>query len=583
MASIFGYEITKKKRTPKSFAAPENDDGAANASAALGGAFGQYLDLDGSWKNEIELINKYRDLQTQAEVDAAIDDIVNEAIVISDDTEDVVKLELNELGAPDSIKDKIHEQWQILMNLLDFNKKGYDLFRKWYVDGRIYFHVMVDEKKKREGIQEIRLVDPRKIRKIRDVKRVRGPDGVELVDQVDEYYVYYDKIKDAIVQSDTQKAIRIHQDAIAYGHSGLFDHSRNVVISHLHKAIKPINQLRMMEDAVVIYRIARSPERRIFYIDVGNLPKAKAEQYLKDTMNRYQNKLIYDANTGELKDDRKHMSMLEDFWLPRREGGRGTEIDTLPGGQSLGEMEDVLFFQTKVYKALNVPPSRLEQEAGFSLGRESEITRDELKFSKFITRLRNQFNTIFDTLLRNQLILKGIIKAGDWIKFRPAINYEWAEDSYYREIKNSEILAARLDLLGVAAEYSGRYFSMDYLKRNILLLNDEEIRELQKEIDAEVDGGKLSKGATIEWGGDATGIGPDQVGSGMQPSTVPKPKDSKPQNKRPVAVTDRPNRNYDDKVVARLSNSNEMNGDGEYISEIEHINTLEQLIEDIGE
>ena len=447
MASIFGYEITKKKKPVRSFAAPENDDGAATASSALGGAWGQYLDLDGSWKNEIELINKYRGLQTQSEVDAAIDDIVNETIVIGDDAEDVVKLELNELGAPDSIKDKIHDEWSKIINLLDFNKRGYDLFRKWYVDGRIYFHIMVDEKRKKEGIQELRLIDPRKIRKIREVKKVRGPDGMELVDQVEEYYVYYEKMKDALAQADTQKAIKIHPDAISYCHSGLFDHARNVVISHLHKAIKPINQLRMMEDAVVIYRISRSPERRIFYIDVGNLPKAKAEQYLKDTMNRYQNKLVYDASTGELKDDRKHMSMLEDFWLPRREGGRGTEIQTLPGGTNLGEMEDVLFFQTKVYKALNVPPSRLESESGFSLGRESEISRDELKFSKFITRLRNQFSTLFDQILRNQLILKGIIKPDDWIKFRPAINYEWAEDSYYREIKNSEMLSSRLTLL----------------------------------------------------------------------------------------------------------------------------------------
>ena len=478
MAQLFGYEIKKTKKPGPWFAAPYIYDGAATATSAVGGAWGQYLDLDGSWKNEIELINKYRSLQTQAEVDAAIDDIINETIIISDEESDVVKLELNDLGAPDSIKDKIHDEWNNIVNLLDFNKRGYDLFRKWYVDGRIYFHMMIDEKKKKEGIQELRLVDPRKIRKIREVNKVRGADGVELVDKIDEYYIYYEKMKDAILQADVQKGIKIHNDAVAYCHSGLFDHERNVVISHLHKAIKPINQLRMMEDAVVIYRIARSPERRIFYIDVGNLPKAKAEQYLKDTMNRYQNKLIYDASTGEIKDDRKHMSMLEDFWLPRREGGRGTEISTLPGGSTLGEMDDVLFFQTKLYKALNVPPSRLEQDAGFSLGRESEISRDELKFSKFVTRLRNQFTTLFDQILRNQLILKGIIKEDDWIKFRPEVNYEWAEDSYYREIKESEMLSARLTLLRDVAEYSGRYFSMDWIKRSVLMFNDEEIREM---------------------------------------------------------------------------------------------------------
>ena len=563
MASIFGYEITKKEKPVKSFAAPENDDGAATASTAVGGAWGQYLDLDGSWKNEIELINKYRGLQTQAEVDAAIDDIVNEAIVISDDIEDVVKLELNNLGAPDSIKDKIHDEWQTILNILDFNKRGYELFRKWYVDGRIYFHMMIDEDKKKEGIQELRLVDPRKIRKVRENTKVRGPDGIELVGKIEEYFIFYENVKDALIQADVKKGIKIHNDAVAYCHSGLFDHARNVVISHLHKAIKPINQLRMMEDAVVVYRIARSPERRIFYIDVGNLPKAKAEQYLKDTMNRYQNKLIYDADTGELKDDRKHLSMLEDFWLPRREGGRGTEIDTLPGGTTLGEMDDVIFFQTKVYKALNVPPSRLEQDAGFSLGRESEISRDELKFSKFITRLRNQFTTLFDQILRNQLILKGIIKEEDWQKFRPEINWEWSEDSYYREIKNSEMLTARLDLLSVCAEYSGRYFSMEWLKRNVLLLNDEEIRELQKEIDAEVEGGKLAKGATIEWGGDQGG------GEEEPPPPVPgQPVPPQPGDLQPEEL---------------LVGEYDHNGNGSKLTELDHINTLEQILEEVGE
>ena len=549
MASIFGYEITKKKKTPRSFAPPVSDDGASVVAA--GGAQGAYLDLDGSWKNEIELINKYRDLQTQSEVDAAIDDIINDSIVVADDKEDVVSIDLENLGAPDSIKDKIHKEWKEIINLLDFNRKGYDLYRKWYVDGRIYFHMLVDEKKKKEGIQEVRYIDPRKIRKFKETNKVRGPNGVDLVDNVEEYFIYFDKLKDAM-RYDNTKGIKIHKDTIAHSNSGLFDHGRNVIISHLHKAIKPINQLRMMEDAVVIYRISRSPERRIFYIDVGNLPKAKAEQYLKDTMNRYQNKLVYDANTGELKDDRKHMSMLEDFWLPRREGGRGTEISTLPGGTNLGEMEDVLFFQTKVYKALNVPPSRLDQADGFSLGRESEISRDELKFSKFIIRLRNQFSSVFDTLLRTQLVLRGIIKPDDWIKFRPAINYHWAEDSYYREIKNSELISSRMQMMRDVTSYAGRYFSMNWIKKNILQLTDEEVRNMQKEIDAEVDGGKVAQEATIEWGEPAA----SQMS--MEPQEGEPPSDTQ-----------------EDFEQLHL------NGNKEEYPELQHINNLEEIIDEI--
>ena len=346
--------------------------------------------------------------------------------------------------------------------------------------------------------------------------------------------------------------IKIHKDTIAHSNSGLFDHGRNVIISHLHKAIKPINQLRMMEDAVVIYRISRSPERRIFYIDVGNLPKAKAEQYLKDTMNRYQNKLVYDASTGELKDDRKHMSMLEDFWLPRREGGRGTEISTLPGGQNLGEMEDVLFFQTKVYKALNVPPSRLDQADGFSLGRESEISRDELKFSKFIIRLRNQFSSVFDTLLKTQLVLRGIIKPDDWVKFRPAINYHWAEDSYYREIKNSELISSRMQMMRDVTSYAGRYFSMNWIKKTILQLTDEEVRNMQKEIDAEVDGGKVAQEATIEWGE------PAAAQMAMEPQEEEPPSDTQ-----------------EDFEQLHL------NGNKEDYPELQHINNLEEIIDEM--
>lgn len=497
MASIFGFEITKKKKQGKSFTAPEaSDDGAVNV--ATGNAVAQYLDMEGSIKNEIDLINRYRDMANQPECDAAVDDIVNEAIVISSEKENVLDLDLSDLGASDGIKDKIHDEFKNIMNILDFNKKGYEIFRKWFVDGRLYYHMIIDESKKKQGIQELRFIDPRKIRKVREVIKEKAPNGTDVVKGTVEYFVYNDSKLQATSQS--LEGVKISLDSIAHVLSGLYNHGKATTISHLHKAIKPLNQLRMMEDAVVIYRISRAPERRIFYIDVGNLPKAKAEQYLRDNMNRYRNKLIYDADTGEIKDERKHMAMLEDFWLPRREGGRGTEISTLPGGQNLGEMEDVTFFQTKLYQALNVPPSRLQSDSGFSLGREAEITRDELKFSKFIQRLRNQFTSFFDQILKTQLVLKGIIKIEDWDKFRPMIQYKWAEDSYYRETKNSEILLGRLGLLREVSEYAGRYFSMDYIKREVLQMTDEEVREMEKAIAAEVKGEKLSPQTTMEFG-----------------------------------------------------------------------------------
>jgi hypothetical protein len=497
MASIFGFEITRKKKEGKSFTAPEaSDDGAVNV--ASGNAIAQYLDMEGSIKNEIDLINRYRDMANQPECDAAVDDIVNEAIVISSEKENVLELDLADLGASDSIKDKIHDEFTNIINILDFNKKGYEIFRKWFVDGRLYYHMIIDENKRKQGIQELRYVDSRKIRKVREVKKEKAPNGTEIVKGTVEYFVFNDgKFKST---NPTLEGIKVSLDSVAHVMSGLYNHGKSTGISHLHKAIKPLNQLRMMEDAVVIYRISRAPERRIFYIDVGNLPKAKAEQYLRDNMNRYRNKLIYDADTGEIKDERKHMAMLEDFWLPRREGGRGTEISTLPGGQNLGEMEDVSFFQTKLYQALNVPPSRLQSDSGFSLGREAEITRDELKFSKFIQRLRNQFTSFFDQILKTQLVLKGIIKVEDWDKFRPTIQYKWAEDSYYRETKNSEMLLGRLGLLREVSEYAGRYFSMDHIRREVLQMTDEEIREMDKAIAAEVKGEKLSPQTTIEFG-----------------------------------------------------------------------------------
>jgi hypothetical protein len=525
MAQIFGFNITRKKKNLKSFAAPENDDGAIDVSA--GGAFGHYVDMEGKIKNEIQLINRYRDMATQSECDAAIDDICNEAISTTDQADDVLLLNLNNLGAPDNIKDKIHKEFDTLIHILNFNRDAHEIFRKWYVDGRMYYHIIVDEAKKKQGIQELRQVDPRKIRKVREVQKGKAANGVETVDKVEEFYVFNDKAGNP--QSEVTKGIKVRTDAVAHINSGLFDYTNNVVISHLHKAIKPLNQLRMMEDAVVIYRISRAPERRLFYIDVGNLPKAKAEEYLKDQMTRFRNKLVYDADTGEVKDDRKHMSMLEDFWLPRREGGRGTEIQTLPGGQNLGEMEDVLFFQTKLYKALNVPPSRLESDSGFSLGRESEISRDELKFSKFVDRLRNDFVELFDHLLRAQLLLKGIIKDEDWDQIKHEIQYKWAEDSYYREIKSSEMLQSRLEILRDVSDYAGRYYSMDFIRKEILQMTDEEIREMDKQIAAETEGGKLAKEATIEWGGSEVTI-------------TDKLDDEEPAE---ISVTDKQNEEYD--------------------------------------
>ena len=507
MANFFGFEVTKAKKQLKTFAPPENDDGALGVAA--GGAFGQYIDMEGSIKNEVELINKYREMSIHPECDMAIDAIVNEAIVVSAEKENALNLDLNELGAPDSIKNKIHEAWDKIIQTLDFNNKGYDIFRKWYIDGRLYYHIIIDEERKKRGIQELRYIDPRKIRKVREVQKERSSNanGAELIKNVEEFYVYNEKATRP--DSTVQEGIKVLPDAIAHVTSGQFDYKKMNTLGYLHKAIKSLNQLTMMEDALVIYRISRAPERRIFYIDVGNLPKAKAEQYLRDTMSQYRNKLVYNAETGEIKDERKHMSMLEDFWLPRREGGRGTEITTLQGGQNLGEMDDVIYFQVKLYKSLNVPSSRLdEQSSGFSLGRESEISRDEMKFSKFIDRLRNKFTEFFDQLLKAQLVLMGIIKIEDWDKIKHEIQYEWAEDSYYREQKTAEILTMRMELLSTVAEYAGRYFSMEYIKKNILQMTDKEIRTLKKQIDAEVDGGTLAKDATIEWG--AMGASPPE-------------------------------------------------------------------------
>ena len=418
MAELFGFSITraKKPQDPKqSFTTPQADDGTQTVAA--GGYFGQYLDMEGTAKSESELIRRYREIALHPECDMAIEDIVNEAIV-ANELKDAVKLDLNNVGYSGEIKKKIDTEFKEVLRLMNFSTRGHDLFRRWYVDGRIYYHKIIDRESPVKGITELRYIDPRKIKKIREIRKKRPdgptPYGLTVIDEFEEYFIYNEKG----VSNTTSGGIKIAPDAISFCPSGIVDQNKNIVLSYLHKAIKPVNQLRMIEDASVIYRIARAPERRIFKIDVGNLPKVKAEQYLRDVMARYRNKLVYDASTGEIRDDRNYMSMLEDFWLPSREGGRGTQIDTLPGGANLGEIADIEYFRAKLYRSLNVPVSRLEASQGFNLGRSSEITRDELKFTKFVGRLRKKFTELFNDLLRTQLIIKGIISELEWPAIR---------------------------------------------------------------------------------------------------------------------------------------------------------------------
>ena len=478
---FLGFSLGGKKKQLQSFAPPPPDDGAVNLE--VGGAYGTYLDLEGTIRNEVELITKYRELALQPECEAAIEDIVNEAIVM-DEFQAAMELELSNVDhLSNKIKEKIYKEFKGLQDMMRFSVDAHDIFRKWYVDGKIYYHMIIDDNDKKAGIQELRYIDPRKMRKIREIVREPAENGIDMVKKTVEFYVYDDGGVSDATQSLT--GLKISPDSIAHCNSGLYDHASGAVVSYLHKAIKPMNQLRMMEDALVIYRIARAPERRIFYIDVGNLPKTKAEQYLRDMMVQHRNKLVYDASSGEIKDDRKHMNMMEDYWLPRREGGRGTEITTLPGGQNLGELQDITYFQTKLYKALNVPSSRLMEDSGFSLGRDTEITRDELKFSKFILRLRNKFLELFDILLRTQLILKGVITEDEWGPIKDNLNYKWAEDSYYREIKSIEMLSQRLSLARDVSDYTGKFFSIDYVRREVLKQTDEQIEKMDKDIEKE--------------------------------------------------------------------------------------------------
>jgi len=480
---LFGFNITRadqeEKEDLKTFVPPQTDDGAIEI--APGGSYGTFVDLDGTAKSEAELVSRYREMSMQPECDSAVEDVVNEAIVMDD--QNPIEIVLDNLKQPNSIKNKIREEFETILEMLDFSNKGYDIFRRWYVDGRIYHHIIINDKDPREGIRELRYIDPRKIRKVREKVKSKDPrTGATIYNKEQkEYYLYNPK---GITSSATQ-GIKIAVDSISHIHSGLMDSRNNMILGHLHKAVKPLNQLRMLEDATVIYRLARAPERRIFYIDVGNLPKMKAEQYLRDMMVKHKNKLVYDAATGEVRDDRKFMTMLEDFWLPRREGGRGTEITTLPGGQNLGEMEDVDYFRRKLYKSLNVPITRMEADNQFNLGRASEITRDEIKFNKFVKRLRNRFTHLFDGLLEIQLVLKGVLTRADWEQMRNTIHYDFKEDNYFSELKNTEIMTERLRLAGEIDPLVGKYYSMKWVRNNILRMSEDDIKQVDQEIDAE--------------------------------------------------------------------------------------------------
>ena len=482
---LFGFTIAKSKEeqaanTVKSFVPPAHDDGAVEVAA--GGVYGTYVDLEGTTKSEADLVSRYRTMAMQPECDSAIEDIVNEAIVI--DNAMPVDIMLDDLEYSDSIKTKIREEFYNVLKLLDFNGKGYDIFKQWYIDGRLYYHLMVNEKKPREGIKELRKIDPRKIKKIREKITTTDPRTKITIEKgYNEYFIYYPKGISS--QAGTQTGIKVSTDAICHITSGVSDPNNQFILGYLHKAIKPLNQLRMLEDATVIYRLSRAPERRIFYIDVGNLPPAKAEQYLANMMAKHKNRLVYDASTGEVRDDRKFMTMLEDFWLPRREGGRGTQIETLPGGTNLGEMDDVDYFRRKLYKSLNVPVTRMESENQFNLGRSNEITRDELKFSKFIKRLRTRFTHLFDELLEVQLVLKGIINRKDWPKIRENLSFEFSHDNYYSELKEAEILRERLNLANEIDTFVGRYYSLAWIRKNVLHMSEEDIEEMDKEIQAE--------------------------------------------------------------------------------------------------
>ena len=522
MAELFGFRIQRVKDVGgETFTSPTSDDGAIDVAG--GGFWGQVLDTDGRERSDIDLIRRYRDIAQQAECDTAVEDIVNEGIV-SNQEDVAVEVVLARLPYPEKIKRKIRSEFHEVLRLLNFEQKGHDIFRRWYVDGRIYYHKVIDQKDTRKGITELRWIDPRKIKKVRELQKdMDAKTGVEMVKKVEEYFIYNETgLAEAGQAGGTHTGIKISPDSIAYVPSGLIDGASGRVLSYLHKAIKPVNQLRMIEDSLVIYRISRAPERRIFYIDVGNLPKIKAEQYLKDVMNRYRNKLVYDATTGEIRDDRNHMSMLEDFWLPRREGGRGTEITTLAGASNLGEIDDIVYFQRKLYRSLNVPISRMEAESGFSLGRATEITRDELKFTKFVQRIRKKFTPLFTDILKTQLLLKGIIAPEDWPQMQEHIQYDFLQDGHFAELKEAELLTDRINALDSIQSYIGTFFSKEWVLKNVLHMNDAEIDQMNQQIRKELDTDPMDGGVDVPDGGDGiTRYPSDGDGSPIPPADLP--------------------------------------------------------------
>ena len=508
MARLFGFSIEDNDKNPPGVVSPippSNQDGSEHYVSS--GFYGSYVDIEGKYKNENDLIRRYRSMALYPECDSAIEDVVNEAIV-SDTNDSPISIELSNLKASDGIKKKVRDEFKYILELLDFDKKAHEIFRNWYIDGRLYYNKVIDQKNPQNGIQELRYIDSSKMRYIRQLKK-KGKDGTQNLrnnidrdnpttynyPEIEEFFIYNPGSSTssggygAINQST--KGVRMTRDSVTYCTSGLVDRNKGTTLSWLHKSIKPLNQLMMIEDSLVIYRLSRAPERRIFYIDVGNLPKQKAEQYLRDVMMRYRNKLVYDANTGEVRDDKKFMSMMEDFWLPRREGGRGTEITTLPGGQNLGEITDINYFQKKLYRALNVPESRIQGDTGFSMGRSSEILRDEVKFSKFVGRLRKRFSDMFNDMLKTQLILKNIVTPEDWETMADHIQYDFLYDNHFAELKETELSTERINLAQLYEPYIGKYFSNDYIRRNVLRQSDQEIEEQDKLIEKEIDSGMI--------------------------------------------------------------------------------------------
>jgi hypothetical protein len=559
MARLFGFSIEdteKKSASIVSPVPPNNEDGVDNYIAS--GFYGQYVDIEGVYRTEQDLIKRYREMSIHPECDGAIEDVVNEAIV-SDLYDSPIEIELSNLNASDKLKKVIREEFKYLKEILDFDKKSHEIFRNWYIDGKLYYLKVIDTKKPQEGIKELRYIDPMKMRYIRQEKKKDRDDYINikagmddakiLSPELEEYFIYTatSNYSSGMIGNSGQKgAVKIAKDSITYCSSGLVDRNKGTVLSYLHKAIKALNQLRMIEDSLVIYRLSRAPERRIFYIDVGNLPKVKAEQYLKEVMSRYRNKLVYDASTGEVRDDKKFMSMMEDFWLPRREGGRGTEITTLPGGQNLGELADIEYFQKKLYRALGVPESRIASDGGFNLGRSSEILRDELKFAKFVGRLRKRFANMFNDMLRTQLILKNIVSPEDWETISDHIQYDFLYDNQFAELKESELMNERLATLSTIEPYIGKYYSTEYVRKKILRQTDSEIIEIDEQIEDEIEKGIIPdpsqvdpitgeplppEGAVPQEGGDPGLMGdvpqePDMTAQ-AQITQVPEPKGGK--------------------------------------------------------